>query len=929
VELYGGDLLADAYDDWVLELREHLARRFERCLARLAALEAATGESAAAVATAERLLSRDPLREETHRLLMGLRYLAGDRAAALRQVADCEGLIQAELGVAPMPETRVLRAAIEAGAPPERLAELLVDELPAGLPPAAAPHRPAHNLPRPLTAFIGREREMAAIGELLDRARLVTLTGPGGCGKTRLALETAWRQLADRTTAPAGSGASAGGAPPAFRDGVWLVELAPLAEPALVSQAVAGALGVREEPGRPLAHSLAEALGPRELLLVLDNCEHLRDACAELAAALLRASPSLRVLATSREPLGVAGETVRPVPPLSLPAAAEPADEATVRTSEAARLFLDRAYAAQAPSPLGPARAAAVAQVCRRLDGLPLALELAAARARAMPLGELAAGLDDAFRLLDGPGVGAPPQQRTLSATVDWSHALLGPAERELFARLSVFAGGFTLEAAAAVGAGAPDEAGADRGRVLGLLSRLVERSLVSLDRGNGEERYRLLEILRQYARGRLEASGREGETRRRHAHHFLGLVQAAEPELAGPNQQLCLDRLEAEAENLREALGWACATGEAALALDLAGTLVPFWEARGRLQEGRDWLARALALPAASEPSAARARALRGAGVIAGRLAESASACGALEESLAIARRLGDRRAEALALNALGLASLSGGDYGAALELYRAGLAIARELGWRHREGVQLGNCAFVLWHLGQYAPALDCAEQALRIAREGGDPSEEGRAHINAGRALHHLGHAAEAEARLREALDLSRGVGSPYLVANALAYLALALLETGDEARRSEAESLAAEAVGLAYAVGLAHAQIQGLALLSLARLARGDAGGALDSSSRAVALLEGRGQQEVPAEGVYFIHQQVLRAAGRELEADQALRQAAQLVAAKAARLEKPALRRAFLDQVTLNRRILAAVEERLGPWPEHERQAAGR
>jgi predicted ATPase/class 3 adenylate cyclase len=419
---------------------------------------------------------------------------------------------------------------------PERVAQLTHPALPAAFPPLRSLDARPHNLPLQLTSFVGRERELGEVARRLGAVRLLTLTGAGGVGKTRLALQTA------------------AGLVEAHPDGVWLVELAPLADPALVPQAVAAAVGVREEPGRPLVATLADALRPKHLLLLLDNCEHLLDAAAALAAALLRACPGVRVLATSREALGLAGEAPYRVPSLALPAPGSTPPVAAPARPEAVTLFVERAAVAQPAFAVTDRTAPAVVEVCRRLDGIPLAIELAAARVRVLPVEQLLARLDDRFRLLTGGGRTVPPRQRTLRATVEWSHALLSEAERALFARLAVFAGGFSLEAAEAVGAGD----GVPTDEVLDRLSRLVDQSLVVADEAaDGTARFRLLETLRQYAGERLAASGEAAAARDRHAAFYLALAEASRPPAAEHHDGAWLARLEREHDNLRAALAW------------------------------------------------------------------------------------------------------------------------------------------------------------------------------------------------------------------------------------------------------------------------------------------------------------------------------------------------------------------------------------
>jgi non-specific serine/threonine protein kinase len=430
---------------------------------------------------------------------------------------------------------------------------------------------------------------------------------------------------------------------------------------------------------------------------VLDNCEHVVDACAALADALLRACPDLRVLATSREALGVAGEAPHRVPSLALPDPARPPPVEALAAYEAVRLFVERAAIVQPGFALTARNAAAVAQVCARLDGIPLALELAAARVRVLPLEQLLPRLEDRFRLLTGGGRTAPVRHQTLRAAVDWSYALLAAPERALFARLSVFAGGWDLEAAEAVGAG--DGIGAEA--VLDLLTRLADTSLVVAEAppaGGGGARYRLLETLRQYAGERLrEGWGGAAAARRRHAAHYLALAEAARPPLQGAAQLGWLARLEAEGDNLRAALRWYLDGGDAAAAVRLAAALSPFWYLRHRRAEAQAWLAELLALPGLA--GAPRARALGMAGHVAGILGDGAGARRLLEEGLALARGLGDDALLASALNQLGGYRLWRGDYPAARALYEEALALFRRRG-DHSAGAYLLTDLGLLWH-------------------------------------------------------------------------------------------------------------------------------------------------------------------------------------------------------------------------------------
>jgi non-specific serine/threonine protein kinase len=502
---------------------------------------------------------------------------------------------------------------------------------------ARAPKRTSNNLPSALSSFVGREQVLAEVRRLLEDTRLLTLTGAGGCGKTRLALAAAEEQVE------------------AFEDGVWLVHLAPLSDPSLVPQAVASTMGVREQPGRPLTETLSAYLASKRMLLVLDNCEHLVEACAELAESLLRWCPDLRVLATSREALGIAGEVAWSVPSLSLPDIRRMPDVESLPGCESARLFVERTKAVKSTFALTERNAPSVAKICYRLDGIPLAIELAAARAKVLSVEEIAERLDDCFGLLTTGDRTALPRHRTLRATMDWSHELLTEQEQILFRRLSVFSGGFTLDAAESVCSGE----GLERNEVLDLLSHLVDKSLVIVRENGTGTRYRLLETVRRYGRERLDDSGDEVE--RRHAGFFVKLAEEAEGKLSGSDQARWLTVLQSENDNLRAALSWSL--GEKhnmELGVRLAAALWPFWFARGYLSEGRRWLESAVSVGGRAAPHA-RAKALNGAGWLATFQDEYGAAKAMIEEGLALYRELGDKEGIASSIVYLGFVAVLG----------------------------------------------------------------------------------------------------------------------------------------------------------------------------------------------------------------------------------------------------------------------------
>lgn len=550
------------------------------------------------------------------------------------------------------------------------------------------------------TSFVGRERELGAVEELLGRTRLLTLAGAGGSGKTRLALRVA--------EDVAGS----------FGDGAWWVELASLSDGALVQGQLASALGVAESSGRPTGELLVEYLKSKEVLLVLDNCEHLVGACASLADTLLHACPGVRVLATSREPLGVAGEVSWPVPPLSLPGMEREHTPEELLGCEAVRLFVERAGAVVPGFALTRENGPAVANLCTRLDGMPLAIELAAARVRLLSSAQILERLDDRFRLLKGNRT-AVSRHRTLAATIDWSHGLLSEEEKILFRRLSIFAGGWTLSAAERV----CSEEGIAEGEVLELLSLLADKSLVVVARDGRDWRYRMLETVRQYARGLLGESAEVAAVRDRHATYFLELSEEAETALAGPEQMAWLAQLETEHDNIRDALVWMTERGEAERGLRLAAALLRFWWYRGHLAEGRTRIEALLDLPGASVRDGVRAKALHALGIhryADDALEDWAMVDSRLQESVDIYRRLGDEPRVAAVLQNLGRNRAVLGEWEAAQSALGESLEIGRRLGNEPGIAHSLFYLGMARLHRGDLSPARANFEEGLEIFRK-----------------------------------------------------------------------------------------------------------------------------------------------------------------------------------------------------------------
>lgn len=569
--------------------------------------------------------------------------------------------------------------------------------------PGPAPDAAPHNLPLSLSSFVGRVGEATTLGDLLARTRLLTLIGTGGVGKTRLAVHVAGL-VRDR-----------------YPQGVWLVELASLAEPSLVPQAVAGVLAIRADMCRPLPETLVAALRSKHLLLVLDNWEHLLDACALLVEMLLRACPQVQVLATSREALGLTGEVTWRVPSLVLPGAQAIPPLDLVAPCEAVQLFVERAVAVQPHFALTAATAPAVTQICRRLDGIPLALEMAAARLRGLGVDQLAARLDERFQLLTGGSRTALPRQQTLQATVEWSYNLLTMPERIVFDRLSVFAGGFTTEAAEAVCAGR-EIAAQD---VLGLLLRLVDKSLVMAeDETATSARYRLLETLRPYGRRQLGAQADAAAVYGRHAAYFLALAEEAEPRLQAPLQLRWLVRLETEVDNLRAALRWWLEQDavEEAVRLAVAVTGLGFWAVRVGMAERRVWLVQVLALSGAAS-TRIRIKALGRAGLFAAVQGDVTGAHPLLEEALILARQAGDQPATAWLLDTLGVLALQQDNYAHGQTLLEESLAQYRVMDDHWGVVEAICHLSQALTPQGAYARAEALLAEGLTIARHMGE--------------------------------------------------------------------------------------------------------------------------------------------------------------------------------------------------------------
>ncbi|HKE79708.1 MAG TPA: BTAD domain-containing putative transcriptional regulator [Solirubrobacteraceae bacterium] len=660
LDLYGGELLPeDRYEEWTAARRESLRETQARLAVELAEVEAAGGDTAAAIGTLQRVVADDPLHEVAHRALMRLFAADGRGQQALAQYEQLREALRRELGADPDPETRALYRELLAGQH------------------EAEPGRPSR-LPHQLTMFVGRERELAELEQLLGRTRLLTLTGPGGAGKTRLSLELAAR----------------------LPDDVRVVELAPVADPAFVVEETAAALGVQPRSDRDAIEVLASQIGEQRLVIVLDNCEHVIDACARLADRLLRDCPNLRMLATSRERLRIDGEVAWRVPSLTLP------DPAAAERSEAVRLFCLRAADAAPGFALDAGNVEPVAEICRRLDGMPLALELAAARAAVLSPQQIAERLGDSLTLLQAGSRAGLTRQQTLRATLQWSHDLLSEPERTLYRRLGVFAGTFPVEAVEGI---------CGERETIDLLARLVEKSLVQVEATPDGHRYRLLETVRQDARERLAAAGEAAQMGAAHRAWYLAIAEAADRDrdpTVAPDWPAT--RLEPEHDDVRAALASAIRHDPPA-ALRLANGIWWCWMARGYFAEGARWLQEALAAAPDRTPERARALHSLAAIEIRRRRREVTTSVPLAEEALEIVR--GDPQGEARALERMAVLALAAFEWDVSDRAFAEGLALAEDVGdERIVVAIKQGQGVLACCR-GETAHARELLEESLRL--------------------------------------------------------------------------------------------------------------------------------------------------------------------------------------------------------------------
>jgi predicted ATPase/class 3 adenylate cyclase/DNA-binding CsgD family transcriptional regulator len=682
---------------------------------------------------------------------------------------------------------------------PERVVQLCHPDLRNDFPPLrTADFVVVHNFPVQLTSFVGRGAQMTDLEKLLVDNRLVTLTGAGGAGKTRLAVEIAARIA------------------PEFRDGVWYVDLAPVTHPGVVPVTVARTLGLPDQPGRSTMDTLLRFVRDRQMLVVLDNCEHLLDASAELVVALLGATPGLTLLATSREPIGAGGEVSWRVPSLSL------ADEAT-------ELFVDRARRARPDFRITDDNTTTVAEICARLDGMPLAIELAAARVRALSAADILEGLRDRFRLLTGGARTAVRRQQTLRASVDWSHALLSDSERVVFRRLAVFLGGFDLDAALAVAGGADMQ----RFQVLDLLSLLVDKSLVVADDTGGRTRYRLLETVRQYALEKLGESGEADTVRARHRDHYTQVAALLDTPARTDYEQR-LDQAETEIDNLRAAYLWSRESSDTELALALASSLVPLWLARGRIVEGLAWFDAAFTDHEAQHAEvspAVQARALADKALLDAMVRGTESMARA-QQAVAIARDIDDPALLARALTACGFAAAFNAEL--AGPYFAEAIGLARALGDEWSLSQILARQALGAVVAGDpIATVRAASEEGRDLADAIGDQFTSRQCRYCLGMAQHFQGDQPGAVAQFRELVAEAEAAHDEFWRVGALAGQSFALAWQGDTAAARAAAHASLESASELGGISAGNAY----AALGVAALAAGDVAEALDATEAA--------------------------------------------------------------------------------------------
>lgn len=733
---------------------------------------------------------------------------------------------------------------------PQHIFQLVVEGLPADFPPLRTLDASRHNLPAPTTSFIGREKEKAEIKQAITTHRLITLTGSGGTGKTRLSLQVA-TELLDQ-----------------FAEGVWFVELAPITDPGIIPQTILVALEASEPQDKTITQALIERVRDKKLLLILDNCEHLIEAIARLVETLLSNAPELKIIASSREALGVQGEMAWHVPSMSLPDAKHSLTLDELSRLEAVRLFTERATLAKPHFQLTKDNAPFVTQICSRLDGIPLAIELAAARVRALSVEQIAARLDDRFHLLTGGSRTALPRQQTLRAMIDWSFNLLSEQEKQLLRRLAVFVGGWTLEAAEQVCV--QENIGFD---VLDLLTHLVDKSLVNMEESSGNVRYRMLETTRQYAREMLMMSEETRLLRDRHLDYFLNYAENAQPELRGKRQADWMSLLETEHDNLRAALEWSQNT-RPELGLRIAVALMDFWDTRGHITEARRWLDIMLQKTGHLEPGPARVDAMLGAAGVAVRQTDLDISKKLLQESITLARAIDYPAGIARGLASRGLLmEYFDGDLDTAESLHKEALDLYRRIGDKLSIGQALGPLASGALKRYDFSRAESLYRESLSLFREVENEREIAGALENLAEVALDLRQYASAHSFAEESLALYRNLEDKHGIATALRALGIA---AHNQKKLDLARSSCEQSAEIFRELG-----DRGCLILSLAALARqlqhlGELRRAFDTIQEARKILDGV-EKELIATGVFDAFGRIASALGNTSEARRQFRE----------------------------------------------------
>ena len=760
---YQGELLPGFYDEWVMLEREHIDAVFEHKMARLMSVLQDDKRWLDILEWGERWIKLGQKPEPAYRALMSAHAAKGDMSKVAATFERCVKSLK-EFGFEPSEQTRNLYESLKARKESIETESTVAER-------EKRKESLKTNLPIPLTSFIGREREIEEARRLFSTTRLLTLTGPGGIGKTRLAIHVAKDLL------------------PSYKDAVWWGELAPGIDQRLVPQAIAQVLGIRETRNQSLTETLKSFLREKQLLLILDNCEHLIATCAQLAEDLLTHCAHLKILATSREALGITGETTLQVPALSFPVLAHVSQMHNLKEFESIQLFAERAAAVHPNLALTQSNAFAIMQICQRLDGIPLAIELAAARSKVFTLDEIATRLDDRFTLLSQGSRTALPRHQTLRALIEWSYDLLSEKECVLWRRLSVFVGGWILEAADSV----CTDHNLPQTQVLELLSSLVDKSIVIVEEHGGATRYRMLETIRQYGQEKLQLAGEHNKVLMHHLSFFLSFAENATSKLLTVEQKKWFAVLDLEYGNLWSALEWAM-EAHPVNALRLATTLGQYWEVRGYIGEGRTAIERALQ-ETPDAPKEIRSESLRWQGKFVARQGDYSRAKELLEESLKLARELGDKRGIAKSLHNSGMVFSLQGDYSAAKISYEGCLALSKDIGDKREMAAATTSLGNVANYMGDYETARRYQEESVTLFRELGDKFGFFIALNNLGFVLERQGDNSTAKRYYEESIATAYELGEKNLVAYALNGLAHLLYLENDsvEANHNYRESL----------------------------------------------------------------------------------------------------------------------------------------